>query len=74
MDRVWRTLRYNGNLIFRSSLDEFSMSAVSIPRVKKVIRSLTYAEAKDVAEKALSLEKPEEIKELVNSFLANIND
>ena len=55
-------------------LDEFSMSAVSIPRVKKVIRSLTYAEAKDVAEKALSLEKPEEIKELVNSFLANIND
>jgi phosphotransferase system enzyme I (PtsI) len=55
-------------------LDEFSMSAVSLPRVKKVIRSLTYAEARNVAEKALCMEKPEEIKELINSFLANIND
>lgn len=47
-------------------LDEFSMSAVSIPRVKKVIRSLTHAEAQELARKALAAESAEEIRQLLN--------
>jgi phosphotransferase system enzyme I (PtsI) len=45
-------------------LDEFSMSAVSIPRVKKVIRSMTYQEAQEIAQKALEAENAEEIRQL----------
>lgn len=47
-------------------LDEFSMSAVSIPRVKKVIRSLTHAEAQELARKALAAENAEEIRQLLH--------
>lgn len=46
-------------------LDEFSMSAGSIPRVKKVIRSLTYQEAQEIARKALAAENAEEIRQLI---------
>ncbi|MBP2638694.1 MAG: ptsI [Firmicutes bacterium] len=42
-------------------LDEFSMSASSIPRVKKVIRSITYNQAREIADMALSMETHEEI-------------
>lgn len=49
-------------------LDEFSMSAASIPRVNKVIRSLTYEEARETADKALQLESPEEIRKLIESL------
>lgn len=37
-------------------LQEFSMSALSIPRVKKIIRSVRYQDAKKIAEEALKLE------------------
>jgi phosphotransferase system enzyme I (PtsI) len=60
-------------ILLGMGLDEFSMSAVSIPRVKKVIRSLTYAEAKSVAEKALSMEKPEEIREFISTFISKVD-
>jgi phosphotransferase system enzyme I (PtsI) len=46
-------------------LDEFSMSASSIPRVKKVIRSMTYEEAKEIAKKALEADTAEEIHQLI---------
>ncbi|WP_434511879.1 phosphoenolpyruvate--protein phosphotransferase [Desulfitobacterium sp. AusDCA] len=52
-------------------LDEFSMSAVSIPWVKKVIRSLSYEQAKALADKALTIENPEEIKALLKTVLEN---
>ncbi len=48
-------------------LDEFSMSAVSIPRVKKVIRGLTWAEAQEIAQKALAAESAEEIRRLLKT-------
>lgn len=48
-------------------LDEFSMSAVSIPRVKKVIRGLTWAEAQEIAQKALVAESAEEIRRLLKT-------
>ncbi|HWQ78081.1 MAG TPA: phosphoenolpyruvate--protein phosphotransferase [Anaerovoracaceae bacterium] len=54
-------------------LDELSMSAISIPRVKKVIRSTNYRDAAKLAEAALNLEEPDEIRAMVNSFLSGLN-
>jgi phosphoenolpyruvate-protein phosphotransferase (PTS system enzyme I) len=51
-------------ILLGMGMDEFSMSASSIPLVKKIIRSLTYDKAKEIADKALSLEDPEEIRKL----------
>lgn len=42
-------------------LDEFSMSALSIPQIKKIIRSLRYEDAKAIAEEALNLETGEAV-------------
>jgi phosphotransferase system enzyme I (PtsI) len=43
-------------------LDEFSMSPGSIPRVKKVIRALGYQEAREIADRVLTMEDPAEIR------------
>ncbi|MGM0501423.1 MAG: phosphoenolpyruvate--protein phosphotransferase [Bacillota bacterium] len=43
-------------------LDEFSMSAVSVPEVKETIRNLSLEEAQEVAEQALSYKTAEEIE------------
>ena len=42
-------------LLFGLGLDEFSMSAPSIPRVKRVIRGTSFAEARRLATKVLEL-------------------
>lgn len=55
-------------ILLGMGLDEFSMSAVSIPRVKKAIGSLSYLEAQEIANKVLQMENPEEIRELVKSI------
>jgi phosphotransferase system enzyme I (PtsI) len=54
-------------ILLGMGLDEFSMSASSISRVKKVIRSLTYDEAKEISQIALSLSEPKEIRSFVGS-------
>ncbi|MDI3481596.1 MAG: phosphoenolpyruvate-protein phosphotransferase system enzyme [Tepidanaerobacteraceae bacterium] len=53
-------------------LDEFSMSASSIPQVKKIIRSLSYDEAKEIAERALNMESPDEIRKMVEEVIERI--
>ncbi len=53
-------------------LDEFSMSASSIPKVKKVIRSLTYDEAKEIAGKALSMSEPGDIRAMMKDIVEKI--
>ena len=50
-------------------LDEFSMSAVSIPEVKDQIRNMSLTEAKKVAEEALSYDTAQEVR----GFLENSN-
>ena len=55
-------------LLLGMGLDEFSMSAISIPTVKKIIRSTTFADAKALADKALSMATAAEIEALVNDF------
>lgn len=51
-------------------LDEFSMSATSILRARKMINGLSYAEMKEMAEKALDMDTIEEVTELVKASIA----
>ena len=48
-------------------LDEFSMSAVSLPEVKNIIRNLTFEEAKKIAKEALTYETAAEVEEFLSS-------
>jgi len=59
-------------ILLGMGLDEFSMSASSIPQVKKIIRSLSYDEAKQIAKQALSLERPEDIRKMVEEVVEKI--
>lgn len=52
-------------LLLGLGLDEFSMTAVQIPKVKKKIRSLNMGTAEIFAKKALEAETAKEIEELI---------
>ena len=54
-------------------LDEFSMTASSIPLIKKILRSVSKAECEEVANKALSMDTAEEITDYAKSVLAEKN-
>ncbi len=54
-------------LLLGLGLDEFSMSASSILRARKLINSLSYEEMKAVAEKAVNCDTADEVNELVKS-------
>lgn len=54
-------------------LDEFSMSAASIPVIKSIIRSVSYEKAREIADHALELETPEEILEYSKGILKQLN-
>lgn len=53
-------------------LDEFSMSASSIPQVKKIIRSVSFEDAKVIADAALNMETGDEVKEMVQAKIAEL--
>ncbi|CDG20800.1 Phosphoenolpyruvate-protein phosphotransferase [Xenorhabdus poinarii G6] len=55
-------------LLLGMGLDEFSMSAISIPRIKKIIRNTTYDDAKALAEQALTQPTAKELMDLVDTF------
>jgi len=55
-------------LLLGMGLDEFSMSAMSIPTVKKIIRETNFSEVKELADKALAMATAAEIEALVNEF------
>lgn len=52
-------------------LDEFSMSASSILPVKRIIRNLSMKKAKEIAEKALTMENGDEIRHMVEEALSS---
>lgn len=54
-------------------LDEFSMSAASIPVVKNIVRSVTYKQAEEIAGRALELDTPEAVLEYSRNILNQIN-
>lgn len=56
-------------LLLGMGLDEFSMSAISIPRIKKIIRNTNFEDAKVLAEQALAQPTTDELMALVNKFI-----
>ena len=57
-------------LLLGMGLDEFSMSAISVPHIKKLVRSVSYQEAKALADEALQKPIAAEIEQLIQAFLA----
>ena len=57
-------------LLLGMGLDEFSMSAISVPRIKKLIRHVNYQEVKALADEALQKPTAAEIEQLIQAFLA----
>ena len=55
-------------LLLGMGLDEFSMSGISIPKVKKTIRNANFADVKVLADQALSCATADEIQELIAQF------
>lgn len=60
-------------LLLGMGLDEFSMSAISVPHVKKLVRSINYADAKALADKALAQPTAADIEHLVEEFYQKLN-
>ena len=54
-------------------LDDFSMSASSIPQARKIINSLSVKECEKLANKALECSTAEEVNKLVKQFLKQHN-
>ncbi|MFZ5974956.1 MAG: phosphoenolpyruvate--protein phosphotransferase [Bacillota bacterium] len=54
-------------LLLGLGLDEFSMSAASVLRVKKAVRNTAMQQAKQLAKEALTLESAEEVKALIKA-------
>ncbi|WP_456434467.1 phosphoenolpyruvate--protein phosphotransferase [Thermosulfuriphilus sp.] len=59
-------------LLVGLGLDELSMNALSIPRVKKLIRCLKVSDCQELARETLRLATPEAIKELLLERLPKI--
>jgi len=55
-------------------LDEFSMSPPMVPMIKQILRSLSAEEMKSVAEEALRLETPVQIKKMVKEKVPFISE
>ena len=55
-------------ILFGMGLDAFSMSAISIPRIKKNIMSLDKAKCEALVEEVMSQKTPDEVLEVVKKF------
>lgn len=53
-------------------IDEFSVAPLFVPRVKGVIRSLSYKEARELASKALTLRTASDVRKLSREFLKSL--
>ncbi|MGP1430455.1 MAG: phosphoenolpyruvate--protein phosphotransferase [Fusobacterium sp.] len=59
-------------ILFGMGLDAFSMSGISIPRVKRILMKLDKKECEDLVERILLLSTAKEIKNKVQEFMKNI--
>ncbi|QCI20810.1 phosphoenolpyruvate-protein phosphotransferase PtsI [Buchnera aphidicola (Hyperomyzus lactucae)] len=55
-------------LLLGMGLDEFSMSSISIPKIKQIIRKTSFYDAQKLAQKALKMPTSEEIIHLLETF------
>lgn len=59
-------------LLVGLGIDEISASPVVLPKIKKAIRSIRYSEAREIAQKALTLQTGKEIRNFLDEKLQNI--
>lgn len=59
-------------LLLGMGLDKFSMSAPQIPKIKELINSINFANAKDIVENTLKLHTPKEVEKYLHSELKRI--
>lgn len=55
-------------LLFGMGLDAFSMSAISVPRIKRKIMSMSKAEAEKLVERVMTLKTSQEVKAEIEKF------
>lgn len=60
-------------LLLGMGLDEFSMSAISIPRIKKIIRNTNFEDVKALAAQALAQPTAQDLMNCVNKFIEEKN-
>ncbi|EFG29405.1 phosphoenolpyruvate--protein phosphotransferase [Fusobacterium periodonticum] len=60
-------------ILFGMGLDAFSMSGISIPRVKRILMKLDKKECENLVERILELSTASEIKNEVKEFMKNID-
>ncbi|MDT9587539.1 MAG: phosphoenolpyruvate-protein phosphotransferase PtsI [Candidatus Arsenophonus melophagi] len=60
-------------LLLGMGLDEFSMSAISIPRIKKIIRNVYFKDVQKLAEQALNQPTAKELIGLVETFIKKMH-
>lgn len=53
-------------------LDEFSTSPIAVPEIKKIVRSVNYFDAREMAEKALTFDTGKEIQEFARKKLKEL--
>jgi phosphotransferase system enzyme I (PtsI) len=56
-------------LLVGLGLDEFSVIPSVLPEIKKIIRSVRFKQAKRIAEKAVAMNSPEEIRSYLSSII-----
>ncbi len=59
-------------LLIGLGIDEISASPIVLPKVKNIIRSVSYKQAQEIAEKALTYSTGKEVKEFVLSEVSKI--
>ena len=57
-------------LLLGRGLNEFNKSAISVPRIKKLVRHVNYQEVKALADEVLQKPTATEIEQLIQAFLA----
>jgi phosphotransferase system enzyme I (PtsI) len=59
-------------LLLGLGLDEFSMPAIGVSRIKQIIRSITFKEAQEIVHEALNLSKGKEVEKFAKEQLHKI--
>ncbi|MDY4010859.1 MAG: phosphoenolpyruvate--protein phosphotransferase [Fusobacterium gastrosuis] len=59
-------------LLFGMGLDAFSMSGISIPRIKKILKNLDSKKCQKLVEEVLEFSTANEVKEKVKNFMNNL--
>jgi len=60
-------------LLLGMGLDEFSMSSISIPRVKKIIRGMSFDGLNKLVEDVLGLSTPEEVVRYLDDLYGRVS-